>query len=263
MSVLVLGVGYTGRAVLALARARGLAARGVVRREEAAEALRREGLDVVAVSAWGDALTPLVREGDHVIVTFPPDGETDARTRRAIDASRAEPTLAYVSSTSVYGDARGVIDDRTPPAPTSVAGRMRLEAEAIWRGAAILRAPAIYGPDRGLHVRVLGGSHRIPGDGTGYVSRIHVEDLAALLLASAGAPGETFVVGDAEPAPHVEVVRFVCRAFDVPMPPHAPLDSAHETLRGDRRVDGTRALARLGVTLRWPSYREGMGPRAP
>jgi len=38
VSLLVLGVGYTGRAVLALARARGHDARGVVRRAEAAAA---------------------------------------------------------------------------------------------------------------------------------------------------------------------------------------------------------------------------------
>jgi len=262
VSLLVLGVGYTGRAVLALARARGHDARGVVRRAEAAAALRGEGFDVVAVPSFDDALAPFVRDAASVIVTFPPDGATDARARRAIDASGTAPTVAYVSSTSVYGDARGVIDDRTPTAPSAPAGRARLEAEAIWRGATILRAPAIYGTDRGLHVRVLSGKHRIPGDGAGFVSRIHVEDLAALLIATPAAPGETFVVGDLEPAAHIDVVRFVCGAYEVPLPPHAPLETAHETLRGDRRVDGTRALARLGVTLRWPTYRVGMAPRA-
>lgn len=257
-----LGVGYTGRAVLALARSRGLPARGVVRRAEVVTALQTEGFDVVSVPSFGAELTPIARESTHVIVTFPPDGATDARARRAIDETERAPTIAYVSSTSVYGDTRGVIDDRTPTAPSSPAGHARLEAETIWRGATVLRAPAIYGPDRGLHMRVIAGKHRIPGDGRGFVSRIHVEDLAALLIASALAPGETFVVGDREPAPHVDVVRFVCGAFDVPMPPFAPLDGAHETLRGDRRVDGTRALDRLGVSLRWPTYRTGMAPHA-
>jgi hypothetical protein len=70
------------------------------------------------------------------------------------------------------------------------------------------------------------------------------------------------VVGDLEPAPHVDVVRFVCEAYGVAMPPFVPLESVHESLRADRRVDASRALERFGVTLRYPTYREGMSPAA-
>jgi hypothetical protein len=50
----------------------------------------------------------------------------------------------------------------------------------------------------------------------------------------------------------------VCEEFGVPLPPFVPLESVHESLRADRRVDPSRALARAGITLRYPSYREGM-----
>jgi nucleoside-diphosphate-sugar epimerase len=131
----------------------------------------------------------------------------------------------------------------------------------------VVRCPALYGPDRGLHVRVLRGAHQIPGDGTRHLSRVHVDDLAQLVLAAGNAAtaapnGVTLLAGDREPAPHVDVVRFICAAYGVPMPPFVPLESVPESLRADRQVDASRALAQLGITLRYPSYREGMSPAA-
>ncbi|MDF2696632.1 MAG: Nucleoside-diphosphate-sugar epimerase [Labilithrix sp.] len=255
--VLVLGAGYAGRAVLALARERGLVTNAVVRSAARAEGLQDHA--VVVAPVFDAALATLAGPSTHVVVTFPPDGATDARVSFHAGA------ITYVSTTGVYGDRRGVVDDQTPVTETPTASiALRLEAEEIWRrrGATILRCPAIYGADRGLHVRVVRGQHKIPGDGSGYVSRIHVEDLAALILAAPRAPGDTFVVGDAKPARHADVVRWICAAYGVPMPPSVPLSEVHETLRGDRCVDGSRALRVLGVTLRYPTYEVGYHPDA-
>lgn len=264
--LLVLGAGYTGLATLGAAAKQGLGAAAFVRREEAAASLRALGHDVDVVASFASAADAIAMRADEktlVAVLFPPDGVADAALAAAFAERPAHlrPSIAYVSSTAVYGDRRGVIDDATPvtesPNPTAA---KRLDAERTWGAldATILRCPAIYGPGRGLHVRIAEGKHRIPGDGSGHVSRIHVDDLAALVLASPRAPGELFVVGDAEPAPHREVVAFVCRMHGLPMPPFAPLDEVHESLRGDRRIDGSRALAMLRVTLEHASYRTGM-----
>ena len=262
--VLVLGVGYAGRAVLALARERGLGRAAVVRRDEVARPLRAEGVEVTVLPAFGADIAERVDAATHVVVTFPPDGTTDATVARALpEVGGGLGALTYLSSSNVYGDLRGTVDDTSPiTASQSAAAERRLDAEAAWRarGATVLRCPAIYGRDRGLHVRVLAGAHRLPGDGSGAVSRVHVEDLASFVLAAPRAPRETFVVGDLDPAPQREVVAFVCEAHGAPFPPSVPLDQVHETLRGDRRVDPRRALALLGVTLRYPSYRVGMRP---
>ena len=99
----------------------------------------------------------------------------------------------------------------------------------------------------------------------GRLSLVHVDDLAQLVLASGGFAelrGHAMVVGDLEPAPHIDVVRFICEAYGVPMPAFVPLESVHESLRADRRVDPSRAITTLGVTLRYPTYREGVAPAA-
>ena len=261
--VLVLGCGYTGTAVAELARSRGLHVVTTVRSEARAEGLRRRGFEVrVADRLDGEALSPLVGATTHVVVAFPPDGSTDARL--APKLARAG-SFAYVSSTGVYGSHRGHIDDTTPlpSAPTERALRI-LAAESVWRaqGATVLRCPGIYGPDRGLHVRVVSGAHRIPGDGGNSSSRIHVADLAALLLACRSVRGETFVVGDRSPSAQCEIVTWIAGEYGVPVPPSVPPEEVHETLRADRVVDGSRALAVLGVELAYPHYRSGMSRAA-
>jgi nucleoside-diphosphate-sugar epimerase len=274
--VLILGCGYAGAAVARLARERGHHVVANVRSDARAASLRDEGFEVLQLAALDEAIAEHVDAATHVVIAFPPDGTTDARIAPSLARASA---ITYLSSTGIYGEHRGVVDDTTPlPASGADGANERsarlVAAENAYReqGATVLRCPALYGRDRGLHMRVIRGEHKIPGDGTRYLSRIHVEDLAQLVLASgasgasgesgAAARGETMVVGDLEPAPHADVVRFVVEAYGVPMPPFVPLESVHESLRADRRVDASRALKRFAVTLRYPTYREGMSPSA-
>lgn len=260
--VLVLGAGYAGSAVARAARARGLSVVCTTRSDEGARALEREGFRARVSAELSEDIASEVTSDTHVVVAFPPDDRTDARIAPSLRCARS---VAYISSTGVYGERRGLIDDTTEvPLPPSERARRMLDAEAAYRaaGATVLRCPGIYGPERGLHARILRGEHRVPGDGSRTLSRIHVVDLAELLLAAAKAPGETFVVGDLEPAPHIEVVRYVCETYGVPMPPSVPIGDVHDSLRADRKIDPSRALARLGVTLRFPTYRDGMSPDA-
>lgn len=256
--VVVLGAGYVGARVAARARTRGDEVIATVRSEARAPALRALGVEVRLSPTLDRSIGADVDERTHVVVAFQPDETTEAAVAPAVAHARA---ITVVSSTAVYGLRQGVVDESTrvedPPSPRA---EKQQRSEAHWRAVAsvILRCPAIYGPDRGQHLRILRGEHVIPGDGSRYVSRIQADDLASLILASASLRDETLVVGDLAPATHREVAEFVARTYGVAMPREVPLESVHETLRGDRRVDARFALERLGVTLTYPSYREGM-----
>jgi len=246
VTLLILGCGYTGDALARRVQRDGGRVVGTVRSEARAEYHR------VIPRLTEELVRDLARDASGIVITFPPDGVTDAAIHGALEGRR----VVYLSTTGVYGDATR-IDHTTLPAPDSPRARARLAAERLYQEATILRCPAIYGPDRGLHVRVREGKHQIPGDGTQHVSRIHVDDLVECILAGLRVPG-TFVIGDRDPAPHLEVVLFVCAKYGVPLPPFVPREQVDETLRHDRQVDPSYALETLGVTLRYPSYRDGM-----
>ena len=258
-SVLLLaGVGFVAEAVAAAATGRRIV--GTTRSPGSAKRLQALGIEPVVIADGFRSLPPDLLEGADVVVSFPPDGRSDAQLAALAAGCRR---VVYVSSTGVYGETRGRIDNETPAAPKDDSGRKRLEAEAIWReiGATILRVPGIYGPLRGLHRSLATGSYRLPGDGSGVISRIHVDDLAGLLLDAldADVAGRTLVVADLCPVPQREVVAWLCDRLGLPMPLSVPLDEAPPTLRGSREVDPAETLAILGTTLRYPSYREGFG----
>ncbi len=257
--VVVLGCGYAGLRVARLARSRGESVVVTVRNAEHAARLRVENFEVVEESALTPAIVDrLVFAGAHVVVAFPPDGETDARIAAACERATA---ITYLSSTSVYGSTAGVIDDTTPLPETQTARAAPIvAAENIWRavGATVLRCPAIYGSDRGIHQRIVRGEHRIAGDGTSFTSRIHVDDLAQLVLAARSTRGETFVVGDLEPATQNEIATWVAHEYGVPFPERVPIASVPESLRADRQIDPKKALQTFAIELIFPTFRQGM-----
>jgi hypothetical protein len=261
-ALVVLGVGQVGEAALRLAReidpSRTL--RATTRSAARAESLAALGAQPIVLGAEREAddMRAAVQPGDDVLVTFPPDGVSDVRLA---DAARAARRIVYISTTGVYGAVSGHVDDDTPVDPEAPRAAPRLAAEACWRdvGAIVLRAPAIYSAQSGLHLRLRAGTHRIVEDGSKYVSRIHADDLAALALAALdrAAPQSTYVVGDHEPAPQREVVEWLCARLGLPRPPSVAVGEAPPTLRGNRRVDARRVLRELGVTLRYSTYRDG------
>lgn len=258
-ALVILGGGFTGLAAARQAMTVGRRVTATVRTEAAAEALRGTGVEAwVGASLTADAVERLIGDGALVLATFPPDGVTDAAVAGATRRARA---IAYVSSTGVYGERTGRIDEETPTDAREPKAAARLRAESVWRdaGATALRAAGIYGPGRGLHRRLIEGSYRLPGDGSRVVSRVHVEDLAAMALGclGKGLRGEVFVAADDAPVPQVEVVRGLCGWLGLPMPAAVALDAAPETLRHDRAVANAQVKRALGMALAYPSWREG------
>jgi nucleoside-diphosphate-sugar epimerase len=258
--LVILGCGFVGLEVMRLARAEGFDVIGTTRGGSRAADL---GLGF-EMRTFAELTRPIVEalvpEGARVLVAFAPDGRTDAAIAPALGRAR----VVYVSTTGVYGRARGHVDETTEVDPSEPRAAERLAAERVYRdaGATVLRAAGIYGPWRGLHRRLLGGEFKIPGSGTNVVSRIHVTDLARWSLAMLGPAGErhrgeAFVVADDAPVPQIEVIRWLCDRLALPLPPEAPIAEVAPTLRHDRSVDNARIKRALATSLLFPTYREG------
>jgi nucleoside-diphosphate-sugar epimerase len=183
--------------------------------------------------------------------------------------------VGYLSTTGVYGDCGGAwVDEATEPRPAGERGRRRLQAEEGWlalhRSAHlplhIFRLAGIYGPGRSpLDAVRAGTARRI--DKPGHVfSRIHVDDLAAVLRASMARPdpGAIYNLCDDAPAAPGEVIAHAAALLGVAPPPivefaAATLSPMARSFYDDnKRVCNRRIKTALGVTLRYPSYREGL-----
>jgi nucleoside-diphosphate-sugar epimerase len=165
--------------------------------------------------------------------------------------------IVYVSSTGVYGEQTDV-DANTPARPNDERGRMRFEEEQ-WISAGpwsslILRAAAIYGPGRGVHAAIREG--RTPrGGGSAVVSRIHVDDLAAIVQAGIFSDLEgAWPVADDAPCSTAEIVEWCAEVLQIEK---VPLIGADISIAG-RRVDGTEIREKLGIGLSYGSWKTGI-----
>ncbi|HET9955538.1 MAG TPA: NAD-dependent epimerase/dehydratase family protein [Polyangiaceae bacterium] len=260
MQIVILGAGFTGTAVTELALARGLRVLATTRDAERAHQLEQRGAQVLLAPALpASDLLRQVSSESRVLVTFPPDGHTDAALAEALSVCAR---IVYISSTAVYGAHTGLLDETTPVLPNTPRGERRFAAERVWHdaGATILRAPAIYGPGRGLHLRLTRGDLKLGPNPTNTISRIHRDDLALAALEMLGRKLEhsTYLIGDLEPAPHLEVVNWLATELRLPAPVPDASVTPDETLTSDRQVNALRLWHELELRPRYPTYREGL-----
>lgn len=250
--LVLLGSGYTLTRLALREAAEGRAVIATTRDAERRTALESAGARVLALD---EALAHT--GGADVVLSIPPEAGLDARLASALAAGRPARAV-YLSSTGVYGSARGLVDEDTAVDPEAGAGRLAAEALLRPLGVCILRVAGIYGPGRGAHTRLLAGSLRLPEGGGGRISRIHVDDLVSAIqrVLEAGTPGAVYCVADDRPASQGETVGWLCARLGVAMPPTVPLSELHASLRGDRAVQNAR-LKGLGWRPTYPDYRSG------
>lgn len=200
----------------------------------------------------------------------PPQLNQGARERGEVLLNAGVRRLLYLSTTGVFGVEDGsVVDADTPSQPGNPWAEARFAVEEGYRssgiGCTMVRIPAIYGPGRGLGLALRHGSMKLIERGERWTNRVHVVDLVGYLQGLVGMQSAPPVVcvGDAEPALQRDVVRFYSETFGLPVPPSISLEQARAaglyTQLSNQRIDSSKTRALLGLTLRYPSYREGAG----
>ncbi|WP_447898549.1 NAD-dependent epimerase/dehydratase family protein, partial [Stenotrophomonas sepilia] len=271
--VLILGLGWSGRVLAAQLQAHGIGVAGTVRDPSFApdDGLPRHQLH--ADTPPSPALLDVIAQADAVLCSVPPDAEGDPALRLLLPALQASPALrwvGYLSSTSVYADrAGGWIDERSAADATEAAGVQRLLAEAQWRAlagqrgiaSALFRLPGLYGPGRNALVQLAQGRARHvvrPGQ---VFNRLHVDDLATVIIAAMRRPARQglYLPSDDEPAPPQDVLAFAAKLGGFALPPAVAWDdpALSPTLRrfyeSNKRIDSRGTREALGWEPRFPS----------
>lgn len=273
------GFGYTARELASQLPRDEWQITGTSRSEEGCDRIRAAGFDAVLF----DGETPVdasVLDGvTHMVQSISPGAGGDPVLRLHGDdlAARADQIawFAYLSTTGVYGDRGGDwVDEASPLEPSTSRGHARLEAEAGWFGMReafdlpvhVFRLAGIYGPGRNQIESLRNGTaKRIVKPGQVF-SRIHVEDIAAILRASMAHPnpGSAYNVCDNEPAPPQDVVKWAAQLIGVEPPPEVAFEDAELSPMAksfyseSKKVTNAKVKDELGYEFRYPTFREGL-----
>ncbi|MEM6487995.1 MAG: SDR family oxidoreductase [Pseudomonadota bacterium] len=283
-TLLTFGHGYSAAALAARLLPAGWRVVGTTRSAERAGALVAQGVEPLI---WdGVSAPPAVRaaiaEATHVLTSAAPvaglvPGGDPVLAAFRTDLAAAASHLAwvgYLSTTGVYGDRGGAwVDEDSTLGDAGPRGRARVVAEDAWRALAggaglalhVFRLAGIYGPGRGPFAKIRAGTaRRIVKPGQVF-SRIHVQDIATVLAASIARPlPGAYNVCDDEPAPPETVIEHAAHLLGRPPPPAVDWEKAEMTPMArsfyaeSRRVSNARLRRDLGVTLAYPTYREGL-----
>lgn len=224
-------------------------------------------------------LVHAIGEAEAALVSIPQDETGDPVLRACGGAFDRAPRLGavvYLSTVGVYGDRRGDwVDENASPRPSSERSRKRLAAEQVWqdfgkrRGipVAILRLAGIYGPGRNALTQIARGDARRIVKPDQVFNRIHVDDIAqAIDAALARKASGIFNVADDEPSPPGDPLVFAAQLLGIPPPPEVAYQDAAPKMsplaksfwQECRRINNDRLKRELGVSLRYPTYREGL-----
>lgn len=250
MRLLVFGLGYSAARIAALAGAKDAIVLATTR-DGRAGTLRFDDRARVLAALAGVT---------HVLSSVPPEGDADP-VLAAYGEALGGKQLSYLSSTGVYGDTGGAWVDESAPIGGRRPGRAKADRAWLGLGARVFRLPGIYGPGRSALDRVRDGSaHRVGG--AGVFSRVHVDDLAAGVVAGLDAAAGAYNLCDGLPAAHDAVIEFACGLLAVAPPPVVPLDRLSPVARAfhgeNRRVSSDKARRVLGWSPRFPDYRAGL-----
>jgi nucleoside-diphosphate-sugar epimerase len=285
-----LGFGYSAQHYAALYGKRFERIVGTTRSEENAAVLRsrRFGGNVAGIIAFDGAsdsseLAGAIADAAVLLVSVAPDRDVDAvlaHLRRAIAAAPRLKSIVYLSTIAVYGNHDGGwIDETTPLTPTLTRAASRIDAERAWQAlgeshsvpVAVIRIAGIYGPGaNALEAVKTGRARRIIKPGQVF-NRIHVADLAQIIdkaveMALTRHAGGIFNAADDEPTAPGDPILFAADLLGVAPPAEIAFEEAKKTMSSlavsfygeSKRVRNDRIKSVLGVSLRYPTYREGL-----
>jgi nucleoside-diphosphate-sugar epimerase len=272
------GLGYTA---LALAtRLLGWRVTGTSTTMAGCDAIAARGYQAVLFDGdiAGADVRAALAAATHILVSVPPvEGADPVLQWHAGDIVAASRIgwIGYLSTIGVYGDWQGAwVDEDSPTRPVSRRSRCRLTAEQAWlefgrrsgKRVLIFRLAGIYGPGRSAVENLKEGTARRIAKPGQIFNRIHVDDIASVLAAAIAVSGNynIYNVADDEPAPPQDVVAYAAKLLGLAPPPEIPFEMAELSAMAasfygeNKRVRNERMKRDLGVTLSYPTYREGL-----
>ena len=276
--LLCLGAGYTAKTMMKLYPAEQMW--GTTRTPNKATAIIEVGAVPIIFTGEepSEDLSPVLSEAENILISISPKldgGPLLKHHEEDILANKNLKWIGYLSTVGVYGNHNGKwVDEESETRPGSDRSLWRKKTEDQWLKlhqehdipVHIFRLPGIYGPGRGPQEKLKAGTARRINKPGQVFNRAHVEDIAMILEASCQRPnpGAIYNIADDEPAPPQDVLAYAADLLDLDIPPLIEFEDAEMSKMAksfysdNKRVSNKRIKEELGITLKYPTYREGI-----
>ena len=213
---------------------------------------------------------------NKILISIPPKNKTDIvlKVFGNIFKKNKFDWITYLSATSVYGNKKGDwVDENTRPEPTSERGIARLDAENNWvkyyksfnLSIQIFRLAGIYSVKNNVIKRLQAGKLKIVEKNNHSFSRIHVEDIAKILILSLTKfnPGQIFNISDNYPCSNEEIVRYAASLINIKIPKKIKVDDIESEMLKDfykdsKKVNNKKMKIFFDYNLKYPTFKEGL-----
>ena len=217
-----------------------------------------------------------LKNSDHILISIPPIDGNDIVINNFSDSLKISNIkwITYLSATSVYGNHEGEwVNELSKTRPTSPLGINRLKVEEKWLSFVkknnlplqIFRLSGIYSNKNNPLLRLKSGNANIINKPNHFFSRIHVEDIANVLLKSLSnfKTNEIYNISDDKPASSQEVMSYAAKILKTDLPKTIEeQDIKSEMLKNfykdSKKVSNKKMKKFFNYNLKFPTYIEGL-----
>jgi len=217
-----------------------------------------------------------LKNSDHILISIPPIDGNDIVINNFSDSLKISNIkwITYLSATSVYGNHEGEwVNELSKTRPTSPLGVNRLKVEEKWLSFVkknnlplqIFRLSGIYSNKNNPLLRLKSGNANIINKPNHFFSRIHVEDIANILLKSLTnfKTNEIYNISDDKPASSQEVMSYAAKILKTDLPKTIDeQDIKSEMLKNfykdSKKVSNQKMKKFFSYNLKFPTYIEGL-----
>lgn len=223
-------------------------------------------------------IAEVLKNTSHILISIPPNNNGDVVLQdhqELIENCNNIKWIGYLSSTAVYGNHNGAwVNEKTDTNPSSQRGLSRKLAEDQWINFGkknnipvnIFRLSGIYGPNRNALSQIKAGKARSIDKKDQVFSRIHVYDIAQIIetAMNKALQNEIFNLSDDYPCSSIEVNNYAAGLLKTPNPEIINFEKAtlsemaKEFYNDNRRVSNKKIKEKLGITLKFPTFKEGI-----
>ena len=217
-----------------------------------------------------------LKQSDHFLISIPPVKGEDLviKNFKEIIKECNPKWVTYLSATSVYGNHQGEwVNELSTTNPISSNGVDRLKAERSWLDFAnkqniplqIFRLSGIYSDRRNILVRLKSGKANIINKKNHFFSRIHVEDIANVLLKSLSnfKSSEIYNISDDKPSSSEELILYGVKILNIKKPKSIEVKEIESEMlknfyKESKKVSNKKMKSFFNYKLKFPTYVEGL-----